>query len=193
MKYLKIYTDFLQDMEELTDAEKGRLFCMMLEYAETGSSSLPQGNEKYIWGTARKMIDAQRDSYEKICERNRTNGVKHVSQTIPNDPKVSQWVEEQEQEQEQKQEHKRNVFVKPTLEEIEAYCKERNNQVDAQTFFDFYESKNWMIGKNKMKDFKAAIRNWERREKPKAKYNRVVNGYQQHKDIGDITHLYVDM
>lgn len=55
-------------------------------------------------------------------------------------------------------------FVKPTLEEIKAYCDERNNGINAEAFFDFYESKNWMIGKNKMKDFKACIRTWEQRQ-----------------------------
>jgi hypothetical protein len=44
------------------------------------------------------------------------------------------------------------------------YCLTRNNQVDPQTFIDFYESKGWMIGKNKMKDWKAAVRTWEKRE-----------------------------
>lgn len=56
------------------------------------------------------------------------------------------------------------VFKKPTVEEISNYCKERNNFVDAQRFFDFYESKGWKIGKNSMKDWKAAVRNWERNE-----------------------------
>lgn len=53
-------------------------------------------------------------------------------------------------------------FVKPTVEEIQAYCNERNNGIDAQKFYDFYESKGWFVGKNKMKDWKAAVRTWER-------------------------------
>lgn len=56
-------------------------------------------------------------------------------------------------------------FKKPTLEEIIAYCKERNNNVDAERFVDFYEAKGWMIGKNAMKDWKAAVRTWERKDK----------------------------
>ena len=53
-------------------------------------------------------------------------------------------------------------FVKPTVEDVRAYCTERNNNVDAESFVDFYESKGWMVGKNKMKDWKAAVRTWER-------------------------------
>jgi predicted phage replisome organizer len=57
---------------------------------------------------------------------------------------------------------KSKVFVKPTVEEIRTYCNERKNNVDAETFFDFYESKGWLIGKNPMKDWQAAVRTWER-------------------------------
>lgn len=56
----------------------------------------------------------------------------------------------------------RKTFVPPTEEEVREYCVERNNGVDAAAFVNFYESKGWMIGKNKMKDWKAAVRTWER-------------------------------
>ena len=59
----------------------------------------------------------------------------------------------------------RNIFKKPTLEEVEEYCNERNNNIDAQRFIDFYESKGWYVGKNKMKDWKACIRTWEQKNK----------------------------
>ena len=62
---------------------------------------------------------------------------------------------------------KNNIFVPPTVDEVRAYCKERNNNVDPDTFINFYESKGWMIGKNKMKDWKAAVRTWEQKDKPK--------------------------
>lgn len=56
-------------------------------------------------------------------------------------------------------------FVPPTLEEVAAYCRERDNNIDAEAFLDFYESKGWMIGKNHMKDWKAAVRTWEKSRK----------------------------
>lgn len=67
---------------------------------------------------------------------------------------------------------KKSVFKPPTLEEIKTYCQERGNYVDAQAFMDFYDSKGWMIGKNKMKDWKAAIRTWERKDKEKGLINK---------------------
>ena len=56
-------------------------------------------------------------------------------------------------------------FVPPTLSEVKAYCQERNNGINPEQFIDFYESKGWFVGKNKMKDWKAAVRNWEQRRK----------------------------
>jgi len=53
-------------------------------------------------------------------------------------------------------------FTPPTLEEVKNYCKERNNNVDAERFIDYYTSNGWKVGKNNMKDWKAAIRTWER-------------------------------
>lgn len=60
---------------------------------------------------------------------------------------------------------KRKNFKPPTIQDVKAYCIERGNEVDPERFIDFYESKGWMVGKNKMKDWKAAVRNWERKEK----------------------------
>lgn len=56
----------------------------------------------------------------------------------------------------------KKIFVAPTLEEVQAYCEERNNNVDAQRFIDYYTSNGWKVGKNSMKDWKAAVRTWER-------------------------------
>lgn len=62
---------------------------------------------------------------------------------------------------------KRTIFSQPTLDEIREYCKSRNSNVDPEQFYDFYESKGWMIGKNRMRDWKAAVRTWERgRDRP---------------------------
>ena len=56
-------------------------------------------------------------------------------------------------------------FQKPTFEDIRAYCISRANNVDPEQFFNFYESKGWTIGKSPMRDWRAAVRTWEKREK----------------------------
>jgi hypothetical protein len=57
-------------------------------------------------------------------------------------------------------------FVPPTVEEVAQYCFERMSKVDPQRFVDYYTSNGWMVGKNKMKDWKAAVRTWDQKEKP---------------------------
>lgn len=59
-------------------------------------------------------------------------------------------------------------FSPPSLDEVQAYISERGSAVDAQQFVDFYASKGWMVGKNRMKDWKAAVRTWEQRRKEEA-------------------------
>ena len=56
----------------------------------------------------------------------------------------------------------RKRFEKPSLADVQAYCAERGNSVDAQKFVDYYESNGWRVGKNAMKDWRAAVRTWER-------------------------------
>jgi hypothetical protein len=53
--------------------------------------------------------------------------------------------------------------IPPVLEDVKKYCDERKNNINPQTFIDFYQSKNWMIGKNKMKCWKSSVRTWEKR------------------------------
>lgn len=70
-------------------------------------------------------------------------------------------------------------FVKPTVQEIADYCRSRNNSVDSGAFFNFYESKNWFVGKNKMSDWKAAIRTWEIHDRQRA-LPQAVNSHTQY-------------
>lgn len=64
---------------------------------------------------------------------------------------------------------KKKRFTPPTIDEVKEYCRERNNNVDAQRFVDYYTSNGWKVGKNPMKDWKAAVRTWERDSKPVSK------------------------
>ena len=80
--------------------------------------------------------------------------------------------------------NKKALFKKPTLDEVKNYCILRKNNIDANAFIDFYESKNFMIGKNKMKDWKACVRTWESRQtKPTmSKIDSHINEYIKGKE-----------
>lgn len=70
------------------------------------------------------------------------------------------------------------IFKKPTVEEIKNYCLERKNSINPSQFFDFYESRGWLIGKTKMKDWRAAIRTWEQNNKISTQ-----NRQQEYKEV----------
>lgn len=72
------------------------------------------------------------------------------------------------------------IFKKPTFEEVKNYCIERNNQIDPEYFLDYYDANGWKVGKNPMKDWKATIRTWEKRQNQnKKESNRDVVIYEE--------------
>ena len=82
--------------------------------------------------------------------------------------------------------NRKALFKKPSINEIRDYCNERGNNIEAEAFIDFYESKDWKIGKNKMKCWKAAVRTWERREIKKStmgKLHSQINAWQEAKKL----------
>nr|DAM60197.1 MAG TPA: replisome organizer protein [Caudoviricetes sp.] len=80
---------------------------------------------------------------------------------------------------------KRKRFEKPTLSQITQYCLERNNNVNAEQFYDYYESNGWKVGKNSMKDWKACVRTWERNgyDKPIKKKNNKQDTLNDMRDL----------
>lgn len=81
--------------------------------------------------------------------------------------------------------NKKAFFKKPTVDEVHQYCNERKNKVCADAFIDFYESKDWMVGSNKMKNWKACVRTWEKREN--RNNNTLPHRHQKGQDYGDGT------
>jgi len=79
----------------------------------------------------------------------------------------------------------KELFVKPLIFDIKSYCIERKNNVDCETFYDFYESKGWQIGKEKMKSWKACVRTWEKRSKAKTNDRTTSHRHEGNVDYGD--------
>jgi hypothetical protein len=107
-------------------------------------------------------------------EHSRTTGRPHSGHRQTTTTKEYKETEEYE-------ENKEIRFIKPSVDNVRAYCKERGSRVDPEAFVDFYESKGWYIGDRKMADWKAAVRTWEKRdgraqiiETDESKYSEVV-------------------
>ena len=133
--------------------------------------------QKFI-GRGSSEADRKRE-YRQRIETDRTNvqtKVREISEKSPPEIELELKKEikiEKEIDSSASTTTKRKRFEKPTLSEIEQYCIERKNNVNAEQFFDYYESNGWKVGKNSMKDWKAAVRTWERSEyrKPNSKKN----------------------
>ena len=188
MKYLKVWTSFREVIEPLQDAEKGRLFDMMLLYAEEGTDPGNfAGNERFVWPAAKQIIDLTAEKAEKL----RQNGLKGGRPvTKDNQEEANESKNNQSEANESHKEKKRNNkekerngkeainivpltrFVPPTEDEVALYCIERRNHVNAQKFVDYYSSNGWKVGRNPMKDWKAAVRTWEKSEITEKDYQR---------------------
>ena len=151
------HDDYLSKTAKLTDQELGRLFRACMEYHSTGIAPELDGRESVAFDFIKEDIDRAEAAYTNKCEINKQNRLKAIERrsTIVDERKPEPTKEIQ-------QKPTRTKFIKPTLEEVRAYCKERGNSIVPERFIDFYESKGWMVGKNKMKDWKAAVRTWER-------------------------------
>ena len=118
-------------------------------------------------GKGSSEADRKRE-YRQRIETDRTNvqtNLRQISEKSP--PEIEIEIEkeikiEKEIDSSASTTTKRKRFEKPTLSEIKEYCIERNNNVDAQHFYDYYESNGWKVGKNSMKNWQAAVRTWEK-------------------------------
>ena len=93
------------------------------------------------------------------CPDNVTQMSQEVCDNVATEKEI-----EKEKEKDKKEKRSKRVFTPPTLEEVQAYCKDRGNRIDPQDFLDYYTSTGWMRGKVKLKDWKAAVRTWERQD-----------------------------
>ncbi len=170
------YKSFYESIKELDSDTQSKIYNAIMEYQFNKNEVNLSGVSKSIFTLIKPQLDANNSRYE-----NGKKGGRPKTETKPNQnqtktklkPNVN--VNENENvnvnvnvnENVIKENNKRKVFKPPSLEEVKKYCNERNNGIDAESFIDFYEAKGWMIGKNKIKDWKACIRTWERNRKPK--------------------------
>lgn len=186
MKYLKVFTDFVENMSDLGDAERGRLFTAMLEYAETGEEPALRGNERFLWATAKKNIDNQRKSYDHQCAVNKRVATNRY-ESLRTATEISEPLQDKDKEKDIKEiptnvgTKKSSAFRAPTVEEVRAYCRERNNGIDPEYFVNYYENRGWYLSKGiKMRDWKRAVITWEKNGfSAKQKPNNAALQYEQ--------------
>jgi hypothetical protein len=182
IEYFCCYHSYLEVMEQLNDTERGRLFTACLLYSKSGEVPELRGNERFVFPAFRSQIDRDIANYEEKCRKQAANAKKRWDATacdgMPTDAKHAKEKEKEKEKTKEKEKEKEkgkekvasgdapsSRFVPPTVEEVQKYCLERQNGIDPQAFVDFYASKNWMVGKSKMSNWKASVRTWEQRRK----------------------------
>ena len=166
MKYLKIFTDFLDVVEPLDDEECGRLFKAMLGYSLDGREPQLTGNERFLWVVARQHMDREAEVYEKK--------VKHLKRgNVPVTEKKGSVSEQDKDKEKDKEKDKDKDSLslggagapeerekRPTLSEVMEFSQREGIQTDVEYFFNYYEANGWHMGKQPIRDWRAALKAW---------------------------------
>ena len=178
--YLKVFVDWGERYQKLSDAEFGRLMRAAIAYK--GGNPVPEltGREELMWDGIKLDIDRDNEQYSAICEA-RSEAGRRGAETRWNNKchnddgknstshlpygKNSQDKDKDKDKDKDEEKKKRTKFAPPSVAQVSEYCLERQNGIDAQAFVDWYKANGWKVGKNPMKDWKAAVRTWEQRRK----------------------------
>ena len=169
--------EYLAKTAKLTDEELGRLFRALMVYHATGDVPFLDLRESIAFDFIREDIDRTEKKYKDKCEKNRENrlvGIANERQRTSTNVNEREQYKEKEKEEykdndkRESTERKPQRFSPPTTEEVDAYCRERGNSVDARRFVDYYTANGWKVGRNPMKDWKATVRTWEKTDNQRA-------------------------
>lgn len=177
------------DIEQLSMESRGIVFTNIMRYfddADEQNLLAMDGIESMAFNVVKINVDDSFAEYAERAKTNRENGSKggRPPETEENRKNPVGFIETETKRDNPKEEERikssdarvqssdarggadaakppRPTFSPPSLEEVRAYCRERGNSIDAQRFIDFYASNGWRVGKNPMRDWKAAVRTWE--------------------------------
>lgn len=179
-----MHTEHMEHIQLLDMEQRGILFTALMLYQMQEELPEMDAVTQMCFSFMKARIDRDNEAYEEKCRKNAENGSKGGRPKKPNGSNEKRTVSEKTErflekpkkadtdtdtdidiKEKDNKKKKPSVFAPPTVIEVASYVREKGYSVDAQRFVDFYECKGWMVGKNKMKDWKAAVRNWERTDK----------------------------
>lgn len=171
------YRSYYEAVKHLNKSDRAAVLMAICAYALDEELPSLSGTPAAIFALVKPTLDTSRKKAEsgKRGGESEANSKQTESKTQANGKQTAREKEkENEKEGENEIENEDDSppptpsqFIPPNVIEVRAYCNERKNHVDPQRFVDFYTSKGWMVGKTKMKDWRAAVRTWEKDDKPK--------------------------
>lgn len=186
------YKSFAEGLKPLDDATYRRLSDALINYALYDETPDLEGLELTVFQSWKANIDAsnRRKDNGKNGGRPKTENNRTITENNRTKPKITEGKPNKKEKENKKETitEKDSIgrFTPPTPAEVQAYVAEKGYTIDAFKFCDFYESKGWFVGKNKMKDWKAAVRNWARsqRQESTANGSRSTNRFNNFEPTG---------
>ena len=187
-KSFVMYESWGAAIEKMNNEQAGELIKAIYAYQKDPDAVPEDPALAFVFELIKQQLDADSQRYKEACAARSEAGKKggrpkanasDKKQMVSTESKKSKCFSEKAKKADNDNEYdndlkkentidgvKEKRFAPPTLENVSEYCREMGyTNVDAARFIDFYTSNGWMVGKNRMKDWKAAVRNWDRREK----------------------------
>lgn len=171
-KSFVMYDDWRELFLSLPTDKAGELIQAVFAYREDAEAKPTDPAINAIFQMIKVRLDTDAELYAAKCAKNKAIANER-QRTLTNvngrKPNVTDNDNDNDKDIKDKKENikRKSIFVRPSVEDVREYCRERNNSVDPQTFVDFYAAKGWKVGTASMKDWKACVRTWEKREQPK--------------------------
>jgi hypothetical protein len=186
------YTDWGDTFKALPDEKAGQLIKHLFAYVNNENPVSEDVLINAVFANIKQTLKRDLEKYQAIIQRNRDNGSKGgrprtrsskpkkptgitrnpnnpvVTQINPSEPKKPDSDSDSDNGNVIDIEKMKNK-IPPPINLVVQYCEERNNGIDANRFYDWYATRGWMVGKDKMKDWQSAIRTWEQKKKDKEK------------------------
>ena len=186
-KSFVMYESWGTAIEKMSNEQAGELIKAIYAYQKDPDAAPKDPALAFVFELIKQQLDADSQRYKEACAARSEAGKKggrpkanasDKKQMVSEESKKSKCFSEKAKKADNDNEYdndlkentlegvKEKRFAPPTLQEVKDYClKMGYTHVDAERFIDYYTSNGWMVGKNRMKDWKAAVRNWDRREK----------------------------
>lgn len=187
LEYIPFYYSYRKKLEKLSDQEVGRLVRSLLEYGETGETEELTGRESIAFDFIADDINRAKAAYDERCAKNQRNIEKRYARQegttvydgIRTNTPVYETYQTKDKTKTKTKDKTKDIslppngvsdtraarFTPPSADDVSAYVQAQGYHVNAERFVAFYEQKGWMVGKNHMKDWKAAVRSWDTRWK----------------------------
>ncbi len=169
--YFQYYETFENILEKIKDDTAREHFRrVIIRYGLYGTE--PHGLteiEDMAWGIIKDLIDQQQHRREINAANRAAKKAETATADVAAEAEPAPAQTQEPEIKPKSQPEKRAKFVKPTVEEIAAYCKEKGYNINARQFFNYYESNGWKVGRNAMKSWQAAVQNWNTRDKTSGK------------------------